>query len=379
MRYRIETGSNAIGVADNRLSAPHGSYDMTLRAEGELRPGLINAHDHLHRNHYPRLGSPTYPDAYAWGRDLHERFPDEIARARALPRRDALLFGALKNLLGGVTTAVHHDAWELDFEHDFPLDVVRLRTLHSPGFDREAVAAAAAAPRHADEPFAIHLAEGVNAAAADEIRLLDRLGLLHDRLIAVHAVGADDDGVQRLRSANASVAWCPTSNHFLFGRTCPPALLDAVDVMLGTDALLTGAGTMLDELRAARSLGLLSDDRLEDAVGAVAARRLGLRRRALAPGDRASFVLLRRHLFACSTGDVALVIVNGRPCLGDVEFDPLFHALHIPTDTIIAGGIEKLLVQPLATLAGRVIEQWPGAGRIFAETPVLTNNRHIIC
>jgi len=368
MRYRIETGSNAIGVADSRLSAPHGSYDMTLRAEGELRPGLINAHDHLHRNHYPRLGSPPYPDAYAWGRDLHDRFAEEIARARALPRRDALLFGALKNLLGGVTTVVHHDAWEPDFEHDFPLDVVRLRNVHSPGFDREAVAAAAVAPRHADEPpLAVHLAEGVNTAAADEIRLLDRLGLLHERLIAVHAVGADDDGVRRMRTANVAVAWCPTSNHFLFGRTCPPALLDSVDVLLGTDALLTGAGTMLAELRAARTLGLLTDDRLEAAVGAVAARRLGLGRRALVPGDRASIVLLRRHLFDCSPGDVALVIVNGRPCLGDVEFAPLFHALDIATDTIVAGGIEKLLMQPLAEIAGRIIEQWPRAGRIFAE------------
>jgi hypothetical protein len=88
------------------------------------------------------------------------------------------------------------------------------------------------------------------------------------------------------------------------------------------------------------------------------------------PGDRASIVLLRRHLLACTSGDVALVIVNGRPCLGDVEFAPLFHALDIATDTIVAGGIEKLLVQPLAEIAGHVIAQWPRAGRIFADVPM---------
>ena len=365
MRYRIEAGGIAIGVDGGQLSAPDGVFDETLSiAEGELRPGLINAHDHLHRNHYPRLGAPPYEDAYAWGRDLHTRWIADIARARTLPRRDALLFGAFKNLLGGVTTVVHHDAWEPAFDREFPIHVPRLHSLHSLGFDRAAVrSAAAAAFTH---PFAIHLAEGVNAASADEVRELDVLGLLDGRLVAVHGVAIDDDGARRMRAAGAALVWCPTSNTFLFGRTCTRPVLDAVDVLLGTDALLTGAGTLLDELRAARAHALMSDARLEAAVGATAARRLGLGDRLLAPGSPADFVVLRRPLLDANAGDVALVVVGGLPRYADGAFGPLFRACGVAVEFIEVLGAPKAVAQPLGSIAERVLDMWPECGRIFA-------------
>jgi hypothetical protein len=367
MRYRLEGEGISIGVDGDRLVSPDGRFDVTLRVgAGELRPGLINAHDHLHRNHYPRLGTPPYDDAYAWGRDLHARWAAEIARARSVPRRDALLFGALKNLLGGVTTVVHHDAWERDFDHGFPVHVARLRCIHSPGFDAAGVKAAAAAQRGtAVTPLTIHVAEGVNTRAADEIRALDRAGLLDAALLAVHVVGADDDGIQRLHAAGAATVWCPTSNLFLFGRTAPAALLRSGDVLLGTDALLTGAGTMLDELRAARALGCIHDDRLRAAVGSVAARRLGLGARTLEAGAPADIVLLLRPLFAASARDVTLVIVGGVPRLGAVEFAPLFEQTGVRTDEITVGDAVRLVCRPLGSTAERVLRAWPECGSIF--------------
>ena len=365
MRYRIEVAGVAIGVDGDRLSAPDGAVDETLSiAAGHLRPGLINAHDHLHRNHYPRLGAPPYDDAYAWGRDLHTRWIADIARARTLPRRDALLFGAFKNLLGGATTVVHHDAWEPSFDHEFPVRVPRLHSLHSLGFDRAAVrSAAAAAFRH---PFAIHLAEGVNAASAEEVRELDALGLLDERLLAVHGVAIDDDGARRMRAAGAALVWCPTSNDFLFGRTCTRAVLDGVDVLLGTDALLTGAGTLLDELRAARAHALMSDARLDAAVGATAARRLGLPEHALARGLPADLVVLRRPLLDAAVSDVALVIVAGLPRYGDEAFEPFFRACGVGVEHVEVLGTSKVVAQPLGSIVQRVNEDWPECGRILA-------------
>src|SRR5690606_5863625 len=143
------------------------------------------------------------------------------------------------------------------------------------------------------------------AAAAAEVRVLDDHGLLDGRLLAVHVVGADADGIRRLRAAGAGVVWCPTSNAFLFGRTAPPALLAAgADVLLGSDSLLTGDGTLLDELRAARALGLLDDARLAAAVGETAARRLGLAPPSLAAGAPADLVALRRPLLDADLADV---------------------------------------------------------------------------
>ncbi|HSJ10662.1 MAG TPA: hypothetical protein VK928_12140 [Longimicrobiales bacterium] len=376
MRYRLETRDAAVGVEDGRIVAPEGRFDLSVDlGDAQLRAGLINAHDHLHRNHYPRFGTPRYEDAYAWGRDLHARHAAGIARARALPRRDALLFGALKNLVGGVTHVLHHDAWEPDFERDFPLSVVRVRCVHSTGFDARGVAAAAAQARsgHVATPLTIHVAEGVNAAAAEEVRTLDDAGLLDSALLAVHAIGVDDDGVARLHRAGAATVWCPTSNLFLYGRTAPAALLAGGDVLLGTDALLSGAGTLLDELRAARSLALVDDDRLADAVGRVAARRLGIGGygrggNGMVPGAPADIVALRRPLLESAAQHVALVVCGGVPRIGDAELAPLFEVAGVDSGELCVGGTPRRVARPLDAVARRVLDEWPECGRILAAT-----------
>ncbi|HEY4125739.1 MAG TPA: amidohydrolase family protein [Rhizomicrobium sp.] len=304
MRVLIEAANATVAVEGSRIAEPTGAYERTIRLpDCELRPGLINAHDHLHRNHYGRLGAPPYANAYDWARDIQKRHAAEIARDRAMPRRQALLRGAWKNLLSGVTHVVHHDAWETDFEDNFPINVVKLSNADSLGMTRNF-----APPEN--QPFALHVAEGADEAAADEIRTLAASGLLTRNLIAVHAVGVDADGVAKLRERGCAIVWCPSSNYFLFGRTAPEALLDeGTDILLGTDSLLTGAGTLLDELRLARHH--ISDARLLNAIGSLAADRLGLAAPALAPGASADLALFRRPVLEAELSDVMLVMVGG--------------------------------------------------------------------
>jgi cytosine/adenosine deaminase-related metal-dependent hydrolase len=110
------------------------------------------------------------------------------------------------------------------------------------------------------------------------------------------------------------LVWCPSSNLFLFGQTAPPELLrEGVDVLVGSDSLLSGVGDLLDELRIARSLGLLDDKRLESAVGATAAKRLGIPQPALERGNPANLVVLARPMLDASANDVQLVMVDGVP------------------------------------------------------------------
>jgi cytosine/adenosine deaminase-related metal-dependent hydrolase len=158
----------------------------------------------------------------------------------------------------------------------------------------------------------IHLAEGVDDGAAGEVAQLDARGLLNDRLVAVHGVGLDAAAIARFRKAGAALVWCPTSNHFLFGRTAPADLVaEGVDVLLGSDSRLTGEGDLLDELRAARACGLVDDERLAGAVGTTAARRLGLAEPSLEPGGRADLILLGEPLLEARADDVALTMVGG--------------------------------------------------------------------
>jgi cytosine/adenosine deaminase-related metal-dependent hydrolase len=308
----VEARNAAVGIENGYIVPASGPADAVLSVrDGDLVPGLINAHDHLHRNHYGRLGAPPYANSYEWGDDIHIRFADTIASARALPRHEALSRGAWKNILAGVTTVVHHDPWEPEFDDAFPVRVARLRHAHSLGTEpglRGPIS----------ETLTVHVAEGTDARSAAEIHELDRRGLLTSELLAVHVVGADASGVQRLRDRGAAIVWCPTSNMFLFGQTVPAELVrPGIDVLLGSDSLLTGAGSLLDELRCARAIGLLSDERLIDAVGRVAARRLGLPEPSLDEGAPADVIVLRRPLLDATAEDVALVIVAGVPRAGE--------------------------------------------------------------
>jgi hypothetical protein len=306
VRIRVNAGNRSVGIDSGLIVEPSGYFDITFDVPGgEVRPGLINAHDHLHRNGYGRLGHPPYANAYDWGRDIHACEAETIATGRAVPRLVALRAGAWKNLVAGVTTVVHHDRWEPAFDAGFPLTVVPVRSAHSLGFD-------AAIVGHG-EPFAIHLAEGIDALSAHEVHDLASRGLLTPETLAVHAVGPDAAGIELLRQSGAAIVWCPTSNLFLFGRTAPRELLaPGIDVLLGSDSLLTGEGTLLDELRAARGLRLMSDERLLDAVGAVAARRLNHPPPSLDTGAVADIVVFRKPIFEATADDVAVVIAGGK-------------------------------------------------------------------
>jgi cytosine/adenosine deaminase-related metal-dependent hydrolase len=318
MRLLIQARNRTIAVEGGRIVEPFGGFDLVLNfPEADVAPGLINAHDHLHRNHYGRLGRPPYPNAYAWAADIQVRDADHIAEGRARRRREALLDGAWKNLFCGVTTVVHHDPWEPDFDDGFPLKVARVPNADSLGM-------AVNLDDLADGgPFCLHLAEGADARAACEVDELAWLGLLGPDLIAVHGVGMDEAAVARFRASGAGLVWCPTSNRFLFGRTAPESLLaEGTDVLLGSDSRLTGDGDLLDEIRCARAMGVLDDRRLSGAVGAVAARRFGLPEPSLEPGSEADLIVVQRSILEASAEDILLVLVDGEPRLAHPALGP---------------------------------------------------------
>jgi len=125
----------------------------------------------------------------------------------------------------------------------------------------------------------------------------------------VHAVGLDEDGVETLRRSGCAVVWCPSSNHFLFGRTAPRTLLaEGIDVLLGTDSLLTADGTMLEEIRIARRD--MPDSRILDAVGPIAAAP-GVAPPNLDIGTRANIVVSNRPILEAVPDDILMVISMG--------------------------------------------------------------------
>ena len=320
MRMLINARNRSVGVEREVIVEAEGRFDIVIDApDADIRPGLINAHEHLHRNHYGRLGKPPYRNASEWAADIQHRYRRRIAHRHRRPRCDALLHGAWKNLFAGVTTVVHHDRWEPDFDRNFPIRVARVesadRAEACEGLDRSG-------------PYCVHLAEGTDERAAGEIAAIEARGLLTSNLVAVHCVGFDRDSIDRFRNAGAALAWCPSSNMFMLGGTAPRALLDSgVDVLLGSDSLLTGVGNLLDELRFARAHGPLDDAALEQSVGPTAAERLGLSAPRLDCGAPADLILTRAPIAEAHAEDVALVLVGGTPRVAALNLVPMLGAI----------------------------------------------------
>src|SRR5213594_3078870 len=87
-------------------------------------PGLINAHDHLEFNLFPRLGHGPYKNAVAWARDIYRPEESPVRENLRVPLRTRLTWGGIKNLLSGVTTVCHHNPYHAKvFDGRFPVRV----------------------------------------------------------------------------------------------------------------------------------------------------------------------------------------------------------------------------------------------------------------
>ncbi|HLY28901.1 MAG TPA: hypothetical protein VKQ72_21320, partial [Aggregatilineales bacterium] len=91
-------------------------------------PGLINAHDHLELNHFPRSKfREVYENARDWSLDFAPRLDQEpYLSLRTQPLDQRCRAGGLKNLHSGVTTVAHHNPLHAPLRRrDFPVRVVR--------------------------------------------------------------------------------------------------------------------------------------------------------------------------------------------------------------------------------------------------------------
>lgn len=345
------------------LDAAPASGERVVDATGDcILPGLVNAHDHLQLNNFPRLKyREHHDDVGQWIVDIDSRRTTDraISEPAAVQRELRLLVGGLKNILSGVTTVAHHDPFYPSLSaEDFPCRVLAdYGWSHSLGLEGDASVQASYRRTPTGTPWFIHAGEGVSAAARGEFARLERLGCLGANTRLVHGVAFSAAERARLADSGAGLIWCPSSNYHLFGVTADCTDLIARDcVALGSDSRLSGAGDLLDELRVAReSLGL-APEALEPLVTRVGARLLGLADRGrLVPGARADCIVLPRDapLGVARRGDLRCVILGGAMVWGDADYA---EALMAPERHVEAriDGREKVLDCALADALRRV-------------------------
>jgi hypothetical protein len=215
-----------------------------------LLPGLINAHDHLQYALHARLGHPPYSNYVEWGDDIHATLPSVISHYKSVPKDVRLWWGAIRNLLCGVTTVCHHDPlWPALRVEGYPIKVLR---------DYGWAHSVKLAPNLREAwsgtqdgcAFFVHACEGTDELARRELAELDSLGMLNAKTVIVHGLALDEPGIALLQERQASLILCLSSNQFLYGRLPDMKYLStAMNIALGNDSPITAAGDLLDEVR----------------------------------------------------------------------------------------------------------------------------------
>ena len=329
----------------------------TIKVDGVVFPGLIDLHNHLVWNVFPRWRLPqTVGNRYDW-----QALPEYSAHLSG-PEATLISHGAacdmeryaeVKALLGGATSVVgsYGPAAGAPQRNECVRGLARnldvYSGLYSDGLNAEPL-------RYEVFPFELsweqaksirdglgtrelravlfHVSEGKDASARREFRMLKARGFLRPGVSVIHGVALGESEFREMAANDVGLIWSPKSNLELYGKTADIAAAVAanVTISLAPDWSPTGSSGMLDELRVAVAWnrehgGILNATELLRMVTTNPARLAGVSDKigALGPGMIADFLVLPKKgnnaidaLLAPDPGSIDLVVVGGKPLLG---------------------------------------------------------------
>ncbi len=204
--------------------------------------------------------------------------------------------------------------------------------------------------------------EAMKQHGSRQLARLDRLGLVNDRLMAVHMTDLTDAEIALCAERGVSVVHCPESNLKLASGFCPTRKLQlaGVNLALGTDGAASNNDLdMFGEMRTAALLskGVSGDASAMDAASALHMATLGSAR-AMGLGERVGSIEPGKQ------ADLACVDLD------PLETQPMYHAIsqlvyaagrHQVSDVWVAG-VRKLADGELVDLDAAAIRakarQW---------------------
>ena len=356
---------NKIGVitSDEELLSVNKEEQKITFHNAIAFPGLINSHDHLEFNLFPQLGNRVYKSYLDWGEDIHRQNKDIIDAISKIPKQLRVAWGIYKNLLNGITTVIQHgEYFKIDdpminiFQDCYSLHSVRLEKNWKRKLNR---------PFAKNQPFVIHIGEGIDVNAFEEINELIKWNLFKRELVGVHGVSMNEQQAK----AFEAVVWCPDSNYFLLNATAKvDALKKQTKILFGTDSTVSAGWNLWDQLRLARKTNMLTDEELFNSLTVLPADVWKLNDRGiLAEGKKADIVVagmkdvynLMNNFFQLNPQDILLIVRNGEIVLFDGS---LYAQLGLKGfNKLLINDVVKYVKGNLTELVAQINKYAPGA------------------
>ncbi|MBI4693720.1 MAG: TRZ/ATZ family hydrolase [Gammaproteobacteria bacterium] len=363
---------HAVVIAGTRITAllpgakarhEHPDADHVELPQHALIPGLVNAHTHAAMSLFRGLADDVplerWLEDHVW--PAERRFVDrefvregtrlaaaEFLRGGTTCFNDMYFFpdeAAAAAAAAGIRAVVgmlvigFPSAWAATPQeylangqrvHDAFRDHPLIRTAFAPhsayAVEESTLTRIAMLAEELDVPIQMHVhetaAEVAESLARHGLRplaRLQRLGLVNERLLAVHMTQLDDGEIELVARAGVSVVHCPESNMKLAAGFCPVAKLATAgaNIALGTDG--AASNNDLDMLAELRTTALLAKAVAGDPCAAPAADVL---RMATLNGAKA--LRLEHEIGSLEPGKQADVVAVD---LGDVRSQPVYTPL----------------------------------------------------
>ncbi len=382
-----------ISVEDGRISnisRKDINEAVSIKVNGIISSGFINAHDHLLGNYFPKVGNGPYENWLPWDNDL--KSSPVYQERQQIENRDLYLLGAFRNLVSGVTTVSDHIPHFVaePFYDLLPTKAIRNYALaHSVNSFAlkwgDEISEEYKKAVEKDIPFITHISEGFDNETVEDVITLDRQGGLGEHSVLIHGIAFSEEDIDLIKSKKASVVWCGDSNMFMFNKTTNiKMLLDkGVNVCIGTDSPMSGGENILSEIKFDRKIYKkmygqeLSDETIYRMITVNGAKAFRLHDHgSIKTGNVADFVVVKdrggsfiNSIVSSNLKDIMLVVINGMPAYGDIEYAGLFDSLKIQYQEIVLDGREKVVIGDLLGLLKR-ISRAVGFKKTFPFLPV---------
>ncbi|MCK4956776.1 MAG: hypothetical protein KAS49_04005, partial [Candidatus Cloacimonetes bacterium] len=227
--YEVVKANNVLQISGNCAK------DVTIEISNAIAyPPLINCHDHLIGNWFPKAGEDhPYETVDIWIEKM-KTTPTFLERNKIWKNNGSFhlinekaklitLLGAYKNLFSGVNVVQDHISNQEDEYYDFPIEILKnYKQCHSISLGNwwgGKTAIEELNDTKGKMPFIIHLGEGKDEKAAQDFTKFKEQGLLQSNSLIIHGIALTEEEIKECAATGTSICWCPDSNIFLIGKT----------------------------------------------------------------------------------------------------------------------------------------------------------------